>query len=645
MSEPTHEPLHERAIVAVGHQYEIEGELGRGGMSVVYRARDTRLNRPVAIKVLPPELAFDPAVRARFTREAQTAAQLAHPHIVPIYDVGERDGMAYLVMALVPGGSLAALLAQDPRPPVDEVRRILREVADALAYAHARGVIHRDIKPDNILVDPESGRAMVTDFGIARAIEAGTSTRLTVTGVAVGTPTYMSPEQAVGEREVDGRSDLYSLGVVGYQMLVGRVPFSAGNSMAILLKHVSEQPPPIAELRPDAPRALREAIERALIKSPDDRWPTAASFRDALAGIAAAPWRQERREPVRYTSPRPDGARRGAASRETGQGPVRAVSPRGGSPAAPTPSPAPAVTLPALVNGVPVVPEPLASLTAEQRLDLRVWHGRVELRDRISAVRGYAWLTAATTVTAAVCTVAGLGEGIPPAILLPAVPIYMWMKLWRRGKSLQASGLRLRRVFLSPLARWVLPPAPPSAEKELEALVPREVLDGPHGAAVRRAVAERAAVFAIVAQLPEPDRDQLPELAPTVNLLVERVAHLARAAHGLDGSIDPHEGEALDARVAELEQAATSPERDRQLELVRRQRERLDDLAKRRAELLHQLESASLALGGLRLDLAKLRASGLPSAIADLSAATQEARALSRDIGVVLEAATEVGRL
>src|SRR5688572_28609189 len=304
------ESLHDRVISAIGQHYELEGEIGRGGMSVVFRARDRRLNRPVAIKVLPPELAHDPAIRARFTREAQTSAQLAHAHIVPIYDVGERDGLAYFVMALVTGGNLAAILTREPRQPIDEVRRILVEVADALAYAHMRGVIHRDIKPDNILLDRTTGRVMVTDFGIAWAMEAGA--RLTATGIAVGTPTYMSPEQAVGERELDGRSDIYSAGVVGYQMLTGRVPFEAGNSMALLLKHVSERPRPIADLRPDTPRPLRDTIERAMMKAPEDRWPTAAAMRDALASpdSLGPSWRADQREPVRYTSPRPDGSRR-----------------------------------------------------------------------------------------------------------------------------------------------------------------------------------------------------------------------------------------------------------------------------------------------------------------------------------------------
>jgi serine/threonine protein kinase len=323
------ESLEQRVVAAIGQQYALESEIGRGGMSVVYRARDVRLNRLVALKVLPPELAYDPAVRIRFTREAQTAAQLSHPHIVPIYDVGEREGLAYLVMGFVTGGNLATLLAREPRQPLDEVRRVACEIADALAYAHECGVIHRDIKPDNILLDATTGKAMVTDFGIARAMEAGA--RLTQTGIAVGTPAYMSPEQAEGERELDGRSDIYALGVVAYQMLTGRVPFTGGSTMSVLLKHVTERPRPIPELRPDTPRPMREAVERALMKSAEDRWPTAQDFRNALmAGDSVVPaWRADRKEPVRYASPVPEHTAKRERPRE-----VRMPSPRRGSQAA-----------------------------------------------------------------------------------------------------------------------------------------------------------------------------------------------------------------------------------------------------------------------------------------------------------------------
>jgi serine/threonine-protein kinase len=628
------ESLHERIVAAIGQQYEIESEIGRGGMSVVYRARDIRLNRLVAIKVLPPELAYDPAIRTRFTREAQTSAQLSHAHIVPIYDVGERDGIAYFVMAVVTGGNLATLLAREPRPPVDEVRRLLREIADALAYAHLRGVIHRDVKPDNILLDGDSGRAMVTDFGIARAIEAGT--RLTVTGNAVGTPTYMSPEQALGERELDGRSDIYSLGVLGYQMLTGRVPFTAGNSMALLLKHVGESPRPIAELRPDAPRALREVIERALAKAPEDRWPTAATLRDALTsdGLPGVSWRAEQREPVRYASPRPDGARLDP----------RSVSPRRGSPAVDGRPGLPAAPRPR--GEIDLEPAHLASLTPAQRDDLRLWHGRVNLLDRIKALRGYALATVAAMGLGVTGFVAGVGEGIPPLVLAPIVPSLMAMKLWRRGKSLRQSGLRLRRVFLTPRARSVLPGPPPlAAEQRLERLASREILDSPHGAAIRRAAADRAAILDIAADLPKPDRALLRDLEPTVGALVERVAHLARALHRLDQSIDPRLVDVLDARIAEVGGESESPEGQRRLALLRRQRGTLEELVRRRTALARQLDSAGLALGNLRLDLIKFRSSGLQSAFSDVSTATQEARALSREIDTVMDAAAEVRKL
>ncbi len=277
--------LRDRAIAAVGSNYHIDAEIGRGGMAVVYRAVDAHLHRTVAIKVLPPDVAFNSDVRTRFIREAQTAAQLNHPNIVSIYSVDDQDGVAggglvYFVMAYIDGESLGVRLAREGAWPIDRTVRVLRDVADALAYAHARGVVHRDIKPDNILIDRASGRPMVTDFGIARA--AAGETRLTATGVAVGTPAYMSPEQAVGEREVDGRSDLYSLGVVGYQMLAGETPFKAANTPAMLVKHVSERPRPVRERRPEVPKYIADAIDRALAKRPEDRWADASEFRDAL---------------------------------------------------------------------------------------------------------------------------------------------------------------------------------------------------------------------------------------------------------------------------------------------------------------------------------------------------------------------------
>ena len=632
--------LSERVVAALGHQYEVQNEVGRGGMSVVYRARDIRLNRTVAIKVLPPELAYDPAIRTRFTREAQTSAQLSHAHIVPIYDVGEREGIAYFVMALVSGGNLAALLAREPRQPIDEVRRLLSEVADALAYAHTRGVIHRDIKPDNILLDADSGRAIVTDFGIARAIEAGT--RLTITGNALGTPQYMSPEQAVGEREVDGRSDIYSLGVVAYQMITGRLPFTGGNTMALLLKHVNERPLPIVDLRPDAPKPLRDAIERALMKAPEDRWPTAASMRQAIMVDEPAPsWRADAREQVRYTSPKPETSRRDRPSKDGVRGDVRLVSPRRGSPAAPG---RPDSGVPVIVAGdVIVEPEHLASLTPAQREDLRLWHGRINLLDRIKAMRGYSLVTAGMWAGAFVSFVAGAAEGVPPLLLAPIVPYFMTVKLTRRGKSLRASGLKLRRVFLSLRARSLLPAPPPAPnQQQLLKLAPREVIESPYGAAIRRALEDRAAIADIVSKLSKVDRALLPDIDPAVKGLVDRVAQLAQMVYRLEQSIDLRLLSELNARIAEVKGEGSSPEGQRRLSLLQRQRATLEELVQRRDTLARQLDNAGLALGSLRLDLIKFRSSGLESALSDVSSATQEARALSKEIGAVLEAAAEV---
>jgi len=261
--------------------YELDTEIGRGGMGVVYRAKDRRLKRTVAIKVLPPELAFRSEIKTRFLREAETAAQLNHPNIVDIYAVDEAEGIVFFVMAYITGDNLAKRLHDHGALSVDETRRTLRDVADALAYAHERGVIHRDIKPDNILIDGQSGRPMVTDFGIARAVSDGDS-RLTATGIAIGTPTYMSPEQAAGERAIDGRSDLYSLGIVGYQMLTGEPPFIANSTPAILVKHISERPTPIEQRRADVPQDLARVIMLLLEKDPANRFPSASSVVSAL---------------------------------------------------------------------------------------------------------------------------------------------------------------------------------------------------------------------------------------------------------------------------------------------------------------------------------------------------------------------------
>lgn len=265
--------------VALDEDYDVVGELGRGGMAIVYRARERELDREVAIKVLPFTLAFDAELVARFQREARLSAQLEHPNIVPIYRVGRSGQVIYFVMKLLRGQSLSARIASLGRLPATEVRRVLSETASALGYAHRHGIVHRDVKPDNIMLDAD-GRCVVTDFGIARS---RADAKLTAAGMSLGTPRYMSPEQARAV-ELDGRSDLYSLGIVGYECLVGRPPFDSGDVMSILLDHVQSPVPrpTIASFGSAEERAVYGAVERLLAKRPEDRFQVADELIDAL---------------------------------------------------------------------------------------------------------------------------------------------------------------------------------------------------------------------------------------------------------------------------------------------------------------------------------------------------------------------------
>jgi len=262
-------------------RYELLRVLGRGGMGIVYLARERGLERLVAIKVLSPVTASTPESRERFRREARTAAKLNHPGILPLHTFGEAEELAYLVMEYVRGESLAELLRQEGRLPAATARRILGELADALDYAHRHGVVHRDIKPENILIEDESGRAYLADFGIAKA-RASPET-LTISGVVIGTPQYMSPEQAAGDRAIDGRSDIYSLGVVGYMMLSARPPFEAHGVREFLARHASQPPMSLVSIA-GVPEDLASVIMRCLAKDPDERWPDGKRLRQALLG-------------------------------------------------------------------------------------------------------------------------------------------------------------------------------------------------------------------------------------------------------------------------------------------------------------------------------------------------------------------------
>jgi serine/threonine-protein kinase len=275
-------------------QYRLERELGRGGMGVVFLATDTTLDRRVAIKAVHPELAAHQSIGRRFLAEARTIARLRHPNVVAVHAAGNVDGLLYYVMDEVDGESLRQRLTRERRLDPAVVSRIVGDVAAALEAAGRAGVVHRDVKPENVLLDEASGRALLADFGIARAMAAESGTSSTGQGVAVGTPAYMSPEQAAGE-EIDGRSDLYALGVVAYEMLAGAPPFQ-GPSRVVVSKHIAERPVPIERIRPETPRPLAAAIMRALEKQPGDRWQTGEEFRQALAEERPAPgshrWRR-----------------------------------------------------------------------------------------------------------------------------------------------------------------------------------------------------------------------------------------------------------------------------------------------------------------------------------------------------------------
>jgi predicted Ser/Thr protein kinase len=275
---PTFESEFPGLAHALRGQLTVERELGRGGMGVVYLARDVMLDRAVAMKVLPPHLAAQEEMRERFLREARTAARLAHPNVVPVHRADEIDGAAFFTMAFIEGETLAERIRdRGPLTPAEGIR-IFREVAWALAYAHARGVVHRDVKPENILLDRATGRALVSDFGIARQAD---SARITQQGLVLGTFHYMSPEQVSG-LELDGRSDVYSLGVVMYQALSGRLPFDGLTAPAVLMAHATRQPPPLRSVAADVPPALGSIVARCLEKRPEDRFPNCESLEMAL---------------------------------------------------------------------------------------------------------------------------------------------------------------------------------------------------------------------------------------------------------------------------------------------------------------------------------------------------------------------------
>jgi len=265
----------------VGEDYRVDDVIGRGGFGIVFAARDLTLDRDVAIKALRPELVTFPALVERFKREARAAARLRHPNIIPIYLVGGTESVAYIVMPRIQGESLKVVLQSGARLSIEEAQRILTEAGRALAVAHQAGIIHRDVKPENILLEGPQRHVYLTDFGIAKAI-GSEDEGLTATGMVVGTPSYMSPEQAGGQPHLDHRADIYSLGVVGFQMLTGQLPFVADGLNDLIFQQITKEAPAVETLRPDVPEFLAAAIERCLRRDPTERWETAEELARAV---------------------------------------------------------------------------------------------------------------------------------------------------------------------------------------------------------------------------------------------------------------------------------------------------------------------------------------------------------------------------
>jgi serine/threonine-protein kinase len=553
-------------------------------MGVVFNARDERLKRRVAVKVLPPDLAFREDIRVRFLREAETAARLSHPHIVPIYSVGDSpDGLVYFVMAYVDGEPLSARLKRRGRLPAEEARRIASETADALSAAHAVGIIHRDVKPDNILLEGSRGRVVVTDFGIAKALSSTTGgATLTATGVAIGTPHYMSPEQAAGEREVDGRSDLYSLGVVAYQMLAGALPFNAPTVPGVLMKQITERAPLITDKRPDCPEDLAAAVMRCLEKDPDDRWPTADALRRALEARSATFQR----------------------ARTSGPSAARVEAPRA------VDRPAPAKPQPVDVGREPMIVR----------------------RTRDKFIR---WVSVSIPL---ILLDTMMGNHLPSWSLIASGA--MGIGLARQYVRLWHAGYSWRDVLARPAASDALNARGGAGAIGGDAADAAEF--GSHEGIVLQARGDRQAILKIVEKLPASERKLLPDVTSTVDTLMRRAEELGRMLHSISTEVDTGAVRRLDGKIADTEREPASTERDRQIGLLNRQRHALVSLLDRRRVVEAQLESCGLAMQNVRFDLLRLKSAGVAAALGDLTHATEEARALSRDVDNAIAAAGEI---
>jgi len=528
-------------------------------------------------------------------------------------------------MALVEGPTLARRMYEDGQLPVEDVRRVLREVAEALAYAHGRGVIHRDIKPDNILLDKESGRAMVTDFGIARAIQEGADSRLTATGVAIGTPAYMSPEQAAGDREIDGRTDLYALGVVAYQMLAGRLPFQAGSTASMLMKHITERPTPLSQLRPDCPHDLAAAVMSLLEKEPVNRVPNAASLARALTGDSSA-------IPV----------------------------PTESAQTSPTASPA--------WDNRPFQTAPSSPLPATRESGVRYAATSEEMArwmaPEVRKFRGSFGTFAFVNSVIIIASILGHMDLYVFTVFWSVIMAFKYSKLWNAGYDWrdvfrqprdrrlvdvasetieEARGLfdRERRA-LPRLPRAVLPPMAPlpgsSSSSRTSGFDANHGDMGPYRGTVQRAEQDHGEILRLVSSLPASDQSLVEGVIPATEALYQRIQLLAQATAADERSSAPEALAQIESQIVELEAQANpldvraSEDRVRRLALLKRQRRGVADVARRHDDARAKLDSCVLALQNMRLDILRLRAGSVANAGSHITQLTERARSLADEV-------------
>jgi serine/threonine-protein kinase len=630
-------------------------------MGIVYCARDKRLKREIAIKVLPPELSFRADIRQRFLREAETAAQLNHPNIVPIYTVEEKDNLVYFVMAYIKGDNLGQRLQQHgPMPPV-EVRRILREVAEALAYAHNRNVIHRDIKPDNIIIDDETGRAMVTDFGIARALTDSGDSRLTATGMAIGTPAYMSPEQSAGDKAIDGRSDLYSLGVVGYQMLCGQPPFVASNTPSMLVKHLSERPIPVDERWPDLPPDLSRAVMMCLEKDPNDRFPNASAFAVALSG-GSMPTLATRASTAAVT---PDSRRdindaANALRDRARTAPYSVPQPSYSPPGSPTAEEVSRWNAPQVVSfrrklapylAVNAILVPISLFSNHDFIAVTVmWSVFLAFRYSKLWAAGFDWRDVFRQPRER------LFFDVAAETIDDARALFDEKKREQVRRRARERGQGLFTPMapvptMQPFQPYPRVGGPTTSLSPIPAGAPAPFADSRYGSAIREAEGDHREIHRQLLNMPSDDREQIPEVGTSADQLFRKVQQLALSLNDLDRSAGRETAEGVEKEIDTLESQANpldyraSEERVRRLAMLRRQRRALAEIGRKKKETQERLDHVRQLLRSMRLELVRFRTGGLNAQPTGLTMVTQQAQSVVREMGYLSDANAELNAL